>query len=64
MNEGSKDSEQNDQYACRIMITCGHPSNDGKMDVEMSYDGDPTLASYLLDRAQNYMNQEDEVDFC
>ena len=38
--------------ACYVLITCGAPSDDGKMDVEMSYDGDEVLASYLVDNAQ------------
>ena len=66
MKEGSSKKTENDDqvHACRILITCDHPSDDGKMNVEMSYDGDPTLASYLLERAQGYINQEDEADFC
>lgn len=66
MQEGSeeKGSDKEEIHACRILITCGHPSTDGKMDVEMTYEGDPTLASYLLERAQSYINHEDEMDFC
>lgn len=37
---------------CYVLITCGSPSNDGKMEVEMSYEGDEVLASYLIDNAQ------------
>jgi hypothetical protein len=53
------------QHACRILITCTEPTGDGKMDVEMTYEGDPTLASYLLERAQAYVEQEDDgLNFC
>ncbi len=65
MKEGSEQKENGNEemHACRILITCDHPSNDGKMNVEMTYEGDPTLASYLLERAQNYISNEDEMDF-
>ena len=38
--------------ACYVLITCTAPSDDGKMNVEMFYDGDEVLASYLVDNAQ------------
>jgi hypothetical protein len=38
--------------ACYVLITCKEPSADGKMNVEMVYDGDEVLASYLVDNAQ------------
>jgi hypothetical protein len=38
--------------ACYVLITCAAPTGDGKMDVEMSYEGDEVLASYLVDNAQ------------
>lgn len=38
--------------ACYVLITCGSPSNDGKMEVEMSYEGDEVLAAYLVENAQ------------
>ena len=50
---------KNDQ-ACRIVITCGKPSTDGKMSVEMTYDGDPSLASYLLETAQGFIDRDDD----
>jgi hypothetical protein len=57
-------SDQVPQPACRIMISCTQPNVDGKMDVEMSYEGDPTLASYLLERAQTYIEQNEEWNLC
>ena len=42
-------SEQN---ACYVLITCKAPTEDGNMNVEMSYEGDEVLASYLVDNAQ------------
>jgi hypothetical protein len=44
--------------ACYVLITCGHPSQDGKMQVEMSYQGDPTLAAYLVENAQNLIDAD------
>ncbi|TXI40304.1 MAG: hypothetical protein E6Q59_03675 [Nitrosomonas sp.] len=44
--------------ACYILITCQHPAPDGVMQVKMSYEGDATLASYLLQGAQSYIDEE------
>lgn len=50
-----------DELACKIVISCSSPSSEGKMDVEMTYEGDPTLAMFLLDNAREYFeNQIDE----
>lgn len=43
------------RHACYVLITCDNPSEDGKMNVEMNYDGDPMLAAYLLQGAQSYL---------
>jgi hypothetical protein len=44
--------------ACYILITCEEPSIDGKMQVEMTYKGDFDLASYLVENAQLFFNQQ------
>ena len=31
------------------------------MAVEMTYEGDPTLASYLLENAQGFMDRDEET---
>ena len=49
-----------EDQACYILITCGKPAADGKMSVEMTYEGDPTLASYLLENAQGFIDQDEE----
>lgn len=46
------------EHACYVLITCGHPTGDGKMQVELTYDGDPTLAAYLLESAQGFIDEE------
>ena len=48
------------EHACYIVIVCKNPSVEGTMDVEMTYEGDPMLASYLLSRAQGFI--EDNQD--
>lgn len=44
-------------HACYVLITCDSPKKDGKMNVEMSYEGDPVLAAYLLQGAQTYLEE-------
>jgi len=39
--------------ACYVLITCTEPTKDGKMEVEMSYEGDEALAAYLVESAQS-----------
>ena len=46
--------------ACYVLITCGEPTEDGKMQVEMSHDGDECLVAYLLESAQNVFDQQNE----
>lgn len=48
--------------SCYVLITCGQPSEDGEMQVEMTYQGDISLASYLLQGAQIFIDQEDEAE--
>lgn len=48
--------------SCYVLITCGQPSEDGRMQVEMTYQGDATLASYLIQGAQLYIDQEEEKE--
>ena len=45
-------------HSCYVLVTCGEPSEDGKMQVEMTYQGDPSLAAYLLEDAQSLIHQE------
>lgn len=52
------------KHACYVLITCDEPSCDGKMQVEMSYEGDATLAAYILHGAQLHVDgQSIENDF-
>lgn len=48
------------QHACYVLITCDQPSDGGNMQVEMTYEGDTALASYLLQGAQSIMDEYEE----
>lgn len=37
--------------ACYVLITCSEPNSEGKMEVEMNYEGDETLAAFLVENA-------------
>jgi hypothetical protein len=43
-----------------VLVTCRPIKKSGKMEVEVSYEGDPDLASYLVDGAQGYLESEHE----
>jgi len=45
-------------HTCYILITCDEAQGDGKMEVKMTYEGDPTLAAYLLEGAQNMIDEQ------
>lgn len=46
-------------HACYVLITCDDPSDDGEIEVEMSYEGDAALASYLLQGAKDIMDESE-----
>jgi hypothetical protein len=42
---------------CYVLITCGQPTQDGQMEVEMTIGGDdPVLAAYLVESASTLMD--------
>jgi hypothetical protein len=45
--------------ACYVLLTCSDPSKDGNMQVDMAYDGDEVLASYLLENAILVLQERD-----
>ncbi len=59
MRKSEKDLAED--HACYVLITCGQPSKDGKMQVELTYEGDPHLAAYLLESAQGYIDPTEET---
>ena len=46
--------------ACYVLITCEEPSEDGNMQVEMTYEGDACLAAYLIESAQGIIDDQVE----
>ncbi len=44
-----------ERYACFVLITCGEPTKEGKIEVEMTYEGDDSLAAYLIENAQSFI---------
>lgn len=51
-----------DECACYVLITCRNPSPEGKMDVEMTWHGDPYLAHALLQDAQGIVETDSELN--
>ena len=49
-------------HSCYVLITCKDAVKDGRMDVEMSYEGDEMLAAYLLDSAAEVFNSSREEE--
>lgn len=47
---------------CYVLITCCEPTDDGHMQVELSYEGDAALASYLLQGAQTFIDEQDDEE--
>lgn len=43
--------EMSEKCACYVLITCSEPSADGNMNVELQYEGDECLASFLIENA-------------
>jgi hypothetical protein len=46
-----------ERCACFVLITCSAPSKDGKMQVEMNYDGDEGLAAFLVENASQVFDE-------
>lgn len=43
---------------CYVLLTCSEPAPDGSMEVEMKYEGDRSLAAYLINSAQGILDEE------
>ena len=41
-----------------VLITCGSPTKEGKMQVQMTYGGSSALAHILVHGAQTYLEEE------
>lgn len=49
------------KHACFVLVTCDPPSKDGNMNVQLSFEGDPALASLMVQGAQSYL-EEHEIE--
>ena len=54
----SKMRRRSRKNACTIHISCNEPTEDGKMQVEMTCEGDQVLAAYLLENAQMILDDQ------
>lgn len=50
------------KHLCYVLITCDAPSKDGQMDVNMTYEGDAALAAYLLQGAQSFIDDQEDME--
>ena len=50
-----------EDHACYVLLMCKTPSNKGEMQVQMVYEGDEDLASYLIDNAQAVFEEKMRV---
>lgn len=48
-----------EEYACLVVIACTHPDAKGKMDVSLDFEGDETLASFLVENAAQAFEDRD-----
>jgi hypothetical protein len=48
--------------ACFVLITCTEPTADGKMQVELDFEGDEDLASFLIESATRVFEERDISD--
>ena len=47
-----------DKCACFVLITCTEPSAKGNMQVEMNYEGEESLAAFLVENAAQVFEQQ------
>ena len=47
-----------DKNTCYVLITCEPPNDEGTMQVEMTYEGDASLAAYLIESAQVIIDEQ------
>lgn len=54
-----KEIKKKDNCACYVLISCTTPDEKGNMQVDMKYEGDETLAAFLVQNASQVF--EDQV---
>ncbi len=48
-----------EDYACFVLLTCTHPDASGKMEVALDFEGDETLAFFLIENAAQVAEDRD-----
>ncbi len=48
-------------HLCFVLLTC-NSKQDGNIEAELTYDGDPVLASYMLQNAQSIIDENTFAD--
>ena len=54
----AEEDEAETYLYCSVLITCKKPDENGAMEVELSYEGDKMVGSYLINSAQQMFNPE------
>jgi hypothetical protein len=49
--------KMNKDAACRVIISCSEPDENGQMEVEMHYEGDESLAAFLVQNAAQVFDE-------
>jgi hypothetical protein len=44
-------------YTCFVLITCTEPDEGGKMEVALDYEGDESLAAFLIENAAQALDE-------
>ena len=44
--------------ACYVLITCTEPSEKGNMEVELHFEGDESLAAFLVENASQVFDEQ------
>jgi hypothetical protein len=44
--------------ACFVLISCSEPSHEGRMEVQMHFEGDETLAAFLVENAGQVFDEQ------
>ena len=68
MKKGEKESQEmvlsrvkkslGTHCACCVLITCSEPNAEGNMEIEMSFDGEESLAAFLVENASQVFDQK------
>lgn len=58
MNLKVRKANAKQSCACYVLITCTEPDESGKMQVALDYEGDETLAAYLVENAAQVFDNE------